>query len=315
MNTWKLSINPDSKKGFNAFKRCQEKSLLGLGWHHAYLLGKPANLLEAKKLVKDKWKKWPYQLQYFLEDMEVNDHVWIHKNGKYYLCKPTDNHVLYGDAIDPDYASYDLGHARKATWVMVPDKFVTGSIQRGVIAQRTIQKIVITDKEAEFNNYIFTRLQQNPNWEPVIDMDELKKSLVKISAQELFSLLSPDDLEDVISAYLQENGWTLIKSTCFRSKPKFEFSMLNKRGEVAHIQVKSGKSPNPLEPENYKDYANNQNLIYLFSTNRHPYPGNGVQNVHTIEQGSLFKWVLSNLWAITLPLKCRLWIFINEKKC
>lgn len=315
MNTWKLSIKPDSKKGFNAFKKCQEKSLLGLGWHHAYLSGKPSSLPEAKNLVKGKWKKWPYQLKYLLEDMKVNDHVWIHQNGKYHLCKPTDNDVLYGDEIDPDYDSYDLGHARKASWVVVPDKFVTGAIQRGTIAQRTIQKIVITEKEAEFNNYIFSQLQEDLDWEPAIDTAELEKALVQITAQELFSLMSPDDVEDVVSAYLQDKGWMLIKSTCFRSKPRFEFSMLNRRGEIAHIQVKSGKSPNPLEPGSYRDCSSGGNLVYLFSTNQNPYPPKSVENVHTIEQSSLFKWVVGNLWAITLPLKSRLWIFLNEKKC
>jgi len=316
MNTWKLSIKPDSKKGFDAFSKCKEKSLLGLGWHHAYVSKKPSNLAEAKKLVKSKWKKWPYQLKYLLEDMKVGDHVWIHQNGKYYLCKPTDECILYADMIDPNYDSYDLGHARKATWVVVPDKFVTGAIQRGTIAPRTIQKIKnITDKEVEFNEHIFNQLQEDPSWEPKISRPELEKSLKMITPQALFSLMSPDDVEDVVSAYMQDNGWVVIKSTCFRSKPKFEFCMLNKNAYNAHIQVKSGKAPKPLKPENYKDYASNHNLIYLFSTNKDPYPGASVPNVYTIEQDILHEWVINNLWAITLPLKSRLWIFLNENKC
>lgn len=313
MNTWKLSIKPDSKKGFSAFLKCKNKSLLGLGWHHAYLSKKPSNLEDAKKLVKGKWKKWPYQLKYLLEDMEVGDHVWIHQNGKYYLCKPTDTDILYGNSIDTDYDSYDLGHARKATWIVVPDKFVTGSIQRGTIAQRTIQKIKISDQEIKFNKYIFDKLLKKDKWEPKIDIDKLEKLLKDILSTDLFSLMSPDDVEDVVSAYMQDKGWILIKSTCFRSKPKFEFSMLNKKGEMAHIQVKSGKSPNPLKPEKYKDYAGEKNLIYLFTTNAKPYPGTSVSGVHTIPQDALHKWVINNLWAITLPLKSRLWIFLNEK--
>ena len=315
MNTWKLSIKPDSKKGFNAFFKCKEKSLLGLGWHHAYLSKNPSDLEEAKRLVKEKWKKWPYQLKYLLEDMKVDDHVWIHQNGKYYLCKPTDEMILYGGMIDSDYDSYDLGHARKAIWVVVPDKFVTGVIQRGTIAPRTIQKINVIGKEVEYNNYLFDQLKKNSAWEPKINIDMLKKLLENITPLELFSLMSPDDVEDVVSAYLQDDGWMLIKSTCFRSKPKFEFSMLNKDGDIAHIQVKSGNSPDPLKPEDYNDYANTHNLIYLFSTNRTSYPGPSVANVHTIEQNNLYEWVINNLWAITLPLKSRLWIFLNEKKC
>lgn len=314
MNTWKLSIKPDSKKGFNALNKCKEKSLLGIGWHHVYLSKKPSDLVEAKELVKGKWKKWPYQLKYLLEDVKTDDHVWIHQNGKYYLCKVTDTTILYGDSIDPDYDSYDLGHARKATWIVVPDKFVTGSIQRGTIARRIIQKILITKKEAEFNKFIFDQLLIDSAWEPEIDLDELEKSLKGVSSNELFSLMSPDDVEDIISAYMQDKGWMLIKSTCFRSKPKFEFSMLNKKGEMAHIQVKSGKSPDPLKPEKYKDYSGSKNLIFLFSTNKAPYPGSGVPFVYTISQDDFHEWVTNNLWAITLPLKSRLWIFLNEEK-
>lgn len=313
MNTWKLSIKPDSKKGFSAFSKCKDKSLLGLGWHHAYLSEKPSNLADAKRLVKGKWKKWPYQLKYLLEDMKVGDHVWIHQNGKYYLCKPTDDSILYGNSIDTDYESYDLGHARKARWVLVPDKFVTGSIQRGTIAPRTIQKIKISDKETKFNVYIFRELLKNAIWEPKIDIGELAKLLKGISLTDLFSLMSPDDVEDVVSAYMQDQGWMLIKSTCFRSKPKFEFSMLNNKGEIAHIQVKSGKSPNSLMPEQYRGYSGSKNLIYLFTTNKKPYPGTSVSGVHTIAQNDLHKWVINNLWAMTLPLKSRLWIFLNEK--
>jgi len=89
--------------------------------------------------------------------------------------------------------------------------------------------------------------------------------------------------------------------------------MLNNKGEIAHIQVKSGKSPNSLMPEEYRDYSGSKNLIYLFTTNEKPYPGTSVSGVHTIAQNDLHKWVINNLWAITLPLKSRLWIFLNEK--
>jgi len=312
MNTWKLSIKPSSQKGFNAFEKCREKSLLGLGWHHAYLSKHPSDLSVAKRLVKGKWNKWPYQLKYLIEDMKAGDHVWIHQNGKYYLCEVKDEQILYGSAIDSDYSCYDLGHARKAIWVVIPDKFVTGTIQRGTIAQRTIQKIKITEREVEFNQLLFEKLHKNSAWEPKIDTETLVESLSSISSSELFSLMSPDDVEDVVSAYMQGKGWMLIKSTCFRSKPKFEFSMLNKKGDIGHIQVKSGKYPNPLKPKSYESYAGNKNLIFLFSTNKNPYPGKSASGVHAIKHDEIYKWVISNLWAITLPLKSRLWIFLNE---
>lgn len=314
MNTWKLSIKPDSQEGFDAFKKCKEKSLLGLGWHHAYLSQQPSDLLEAKKLVKGKWDKWPYQLKYLLEDMKAADHVWIHQNGEYFLCEVRDESILYGSAIDPDFSSYDLGHARNATWVNVPEEFVTGAIQRGTIARRMIQKIGITEREVNFNRLLFAKLSENPTWEPRINTEILAESLASIPPLQLFSLMSPDDVEDIVSAYLQDKGWVLIKSTCFRSKPFFEFSMLNKNGDHGYVQVKSGKNPDQLRPEKYEKHAGDKNSVFLFSTNQNPYPGNDVSGVHAIAHTALCDWIISNPWAITLPLKTRLWIFLQERE-
>ena len=316
MNTWKLSIKPDSKTGSDAFKICKEKSLLGLGWHHAYITKHPVSLEESKELVIEKWNKWPYQIKYLLEDVKAGDHVWLHQNGHYYLCEVIDDSILYGKDIDSNYADYDLGHARNAKWALIPDKFVLGSIQRGTIAQRTIQRILITEKETQFNKLLFKKFKDpssDQSWEPKIDITQLIRLMSMISFEEIFSLMSPDDIEDIVSAYMQSNGWILIKSTCFRSKPKFEFSMLNKSEEIAHVQIKSGNSPDPLSPEKYTQYATLTNLIYLFSTNKKPYPGKSVNHIYTIGHDEIYSWILENLWAITLPLKMRLWIFLNQE--
>ena len=304
MTTWKLSIKPESQPGWDAFEKCREKSLLGVGWHHAYAKKHPANLEEAKRLVEEEWGNWPYQLRYLLEEVKAGDHVWLHRDGKYYLCQVTDDSILYGKEIDPDYEDYDLGHARKAKWVHVPDKFVTGKIQRGTIAQRTIQRIHITESEAKFNQILFDKLSKDEAWAPRIDEEALSKSLANIKPAEFFSCMSPDDVEDVVAAYLQSKGWMLIKSTCFRSKPKFEFSMLNQKAEIARVQVKSGEIP--LAPENYKDDVDNRNRVFLFSTCENPYLGESVSNVHPIKHECIIKWLKGNWWAITLPLKSRL---------
>ena len=110
--------------------------------------------------------------------------------------------------------------------------------------------------------------------------------------------MSPDDFEDVVAAYLQDKGWILVKSTCFKSKPVFEFSMVNKKHEVGYVQVKSGKSPNPLPPSNYKKYISNNTLVFLFSTHPHPYPGKAVNGVEPISHNDIFSWIKKNAWAL-----------------
>ena len=313
MKTWKLSIKPESKKGVDPFDVCQKKSLIGLGWHHAFVEEHPSNFDQAKKLVERKWGKWPYSLKYFLEDMQDGDHVWVHQNGNYHLCKVTGTDILYGKEIDLDYRDLDLGHARSATWIHVPDKLVSGSIQRGMIAPRTIQQIKVTQKDMKFNELIFEKLKADPNWLPRTDEEKLHQAISNISKAELFSLMSPDDIEDIVSAYLQSQGWILIKSTCFRSKPVFEFMMLNKHHETCHVQVKSGKRPDSLSPSKYQQYTANQETIFLFSTNPNPYPGSMHHGIKTITHHEIVLWIKTHLWALTLPLKLRLWVFLCEK--
>lgn len=311
LTTWKLSIKPHSEKGFNAFEFCRNNHLIGVGWHHNYINQNPTNIDEAKKLVIQKWKKWPSALKYLLEKVKKDDHVWIHQKGKYHLCKIQNDELLYGQDINENFDKYDLGHARIAEWVEVPEVFVSGKVQRGTIAQRMIQKIKITDDEVKYNEFLFEKLSNDENWFPNIDEMKLKILMQEISKKSFFDLMTPDDVEDLVSAYLQSQNWLLIKSTCFRSKPKYEFSMQNKSGKVARIQVKSGKNPNSLPPKNYKDDANENSLVFLFSTNKEPYPGDSVEYVHALSDEELFSWQKNNLWTFAMSLKIRFWIYLN----
>jgi hypothetical protein len=76
MKTWKLSIKPDSEPRYNAFERCREKSLIGIGWHHAFVERHPSNLEEAATLVQEKWQKSPHAVKRLTRQMQPGDHVW-----------------------------------------------------------------------------------------------------------------------------------------------------------------------------------------------------------------------------------------------
>ncbi len=310
MNTWKFTIKPQSERGYSAYEFCKENSYLGVGWSKAYEkpLSSPNNLKDAKKLVKNKYKKWPYQLKHLLESVKKGDHLWVHKKGKYYLCV-AEEQILYGEKIDKNFINYDLGHVRKVKWIEVPEVFVTGKIQRGTIAQRMIQKIKMSEKENDYSKLLAKELSANKNWKPNIDEKYLKGKIEEVENFHLFSMMSPDDLEDIVAMYLQDKGWYLLKSTCFRSKPFFEFSMLNKKHEACYIQVKSGNSPNKLSPVDYKKHVEKNSVIYLFSTHKEAYEGDSVDGVIPIEHIELIDWLKKNLWALALPLKTRLSIY------
>ena len=310
MKTWKLSIKPNNSKESDPFKLCKDNSMLGVGWAGAYKERQATNISEARELVKEKYNnKWPHAIKHLLEDVKSGDHIWLHQKGEYFLCKAGEE-ILFGAAIHKDFISYDLGHARKATWVKVPEAYVSGSIQRGTIAQRMIQKIWVTEEEQELHEFLFINLLNDKDWRPQdINQATLEDKISEMAISDMFSLMTPDDVEDVVSAYLQHQGWVLIKSTCFRSKPKFEFMMLNKDNETCVVQVKSGKEPNPLSPKDYEKHTSQGKTIYLFSTNQNPYPGVNIDDVKPITHMEMFSWIQKNIWALTNPLKQRLWIY------
>jgi hypothetical protein len=312
MEIWKFTIKPSSQKGYDAFRFCKENSYIGLGWSGAYKDKSPYEFNEAKTLLKERYNKIPYQAKHLVESVKENDHLWIHKSGKYYLCIAGKD-SLFGRNITENFLNYDLGHVRNVTWIEVPEIFVSGAIQRGIIAQRMIQKIKISEAEKTYSSLLAKKLLENPTWLPVIDDEIFSKSLKGIDIYELFSMMSPDDLEDIVSFYLQSKGWFLTKSTCYRSKPFFEFSMQNTKNETCYVQVKSGKAPNKLAPIDYKEHISERSYIYLFSTHKDAYPGESIERVITISHKELALWLIENCWAITLPLKTRLWLLVEKE--
>lgn len=312
MNTWKLSIKPKAQKNYNPFKFCMSAGLVGVGWSQAYADKPAANLEEAKQMVKAKYGKWFPALKILFERMQPNDHVWLHQGGHYYLCK-VGSKFRFGADVDDDFLALDLGHCRDAEWVRVPEKFVSGDIQRGTIAQRMTQAIKIPPEIFKCHQVLFDELKKDPLWEPNFSESSFESQLSNLSSEEILSITTPDDLEDIVAAYLQGAGWMLIKSTCFRSKSTFEFMMRNCKNETCLVQVKSGKKPNALKPEKYQEYVVKDQSVYLLSTHSNAYPGKSVAGVETINPEELVIWLKANVWAMTDALKLRIWLVINTK--
>jgi hypothetical protein len=83
-----------------------------------------------------------------------------------------------------------------------------------------------------------------------------------VDTDDIFSLLHPEDCEDLIGIYLQENGYRLIPSTCKTSTAKYEYVLKHKKtGQKAYAQVKRGKVP--LDA---KDYEMLDGTVFLFTT-------------------------------------------------
>jgi hypothetical protein len=306
MQTWKFSIKPDSDKGFDPFLKCRELGLVGIGWSHGYEERQPKDYEEAKDLIKKQWGAAEIsQIHKLFYEIMPGDHLWMQKYGHYYLCVAGAKKFI-GREICEDFRRFDLGHAIEAKWLKVPDELVCGSVQRGTIAQRMIQRIYLSEAETRLNQFIESNLNTNPSWFPVVDNAAVSRILDTIEEESLFGLMSPDDVEDIVASKLQTEEWILIKSTCFRSKPQFEFSMINNNGVTGLVQVKSGKQPSSLNPSEYREYLRGGNRIFLFTTNPTPYMGEPVDNVYCLARGEIIGWMKNHSMLLTPPVKLKL---------
>lgn len=215
---------------------------------------------------------------------------------------------LVGNEICPEFAELDLGFVRQAKWYpRIRESLVIGSIQRGVIAQRMIQKIKLLPSQIRMYEYIIEELDRNPGWKPTVDVMSLEAALERISPSRLFDSLSPDDVEDIVAARLQCDGWILIKSTCFRSKPKFEFEMIHKKtGDSGAVQVKSGKSVT-LDVRDYGETSFHK--VFLFSTAIVPYRGDSADSKDSVEclgADEMHEWTKGHLKLLPEHVQIRL---------
>jgi hypothetical protein len=285
-----------------------------VGWSKAYEKEQPKDYSHAKELIKDFYKKDTInEIDKLFSQIEPGDHLWMHRDGFYYLCIAGTKRY-FAREICEDFLNYDLGHAIEAKWLKVPDELVSGSIQRGVIAQRMIQRINLQDVEVLLNLYLQQNLERDPTWFPTIDNNKVGAAVERMTQDELFGLMSPDDVEDVIAAKLQTEGWILLKSTCFRSKSTFEFSMINGNGKVGLVQVKSGNWPDSLAPVEYEQYLNCQKEIFLFSTNPNPYPGRCPKGIKCFTKEEVIHWMKGNCQMLSPTLKIKLQIITGQRK-
>lgn len=250
---WKLSIKTSKRKGYEPFAFCRDNGLIGIGWHDAFHLEDgghrlPQDTEEAFRWMREEWEGEPLHVVHrFLFEVKPGDLVWIHQAGGYWLCRVEDG-LIFGRDISPDYVGLDLGSARKAHWVKVEPALISGTVLRGCIAPITMQRINLSDssnEELEKRAYevLHHMKAENPAWQPELSDARLLEWLAPENTSLLLRALTPEDHEDLIAYYLQEQGWLLRKSSCFRSHAAFEFQMHHRDdGRVGYVQVKTGRT-------------------------------------------------------------------------
>ena len=127
---------------------------------------------------------------------------------------------------------------------------------------------------------------------------------------DVFSLLSSEDLEDVVGLYLQhERGYMLIPSSRSRRNDtaRYEYELVHREtGKRAFVQVKTGKER--LNPDNYVD---SDGRYYLFCTGGYKREENNAK-VETLKKKEVEDFMFNQ--KVKMPYYIRAWIRYLKNK-
>lgn len=262
-NIWRLNLKPGNAKSHQeAFEYCIDNGIIGGGWG---LEDEP--YCSNVKLVFDdhlnrrinsigKDDQWSVNtLKPFFNAMnriQKNDLVWIRNNGIYYICRIDGEWQYDSNQLLKKHDIYNFYQA-DIQEVGTLD-FVPGKVANSFIPSRTLQA-VYGDDIKEYSKRVYNSKSSSPIY-----------NVSKVSLKYSLDLLQPEDLEELISLYLQvEKGYLLYSSTNKVDTQTYEFVMVKNDGSHrAYTQVKSGNS-NILDGNDYIKLVN-PDIMYIYSS-------------------------------------------------
>jgi hypothetical protein len=160
----------------------------------------------------------------FGKQMQIGDYCWMYvtHTGEYWCCRiDGDFEYRTGGSFD----EHDLHLTRRCTWAKAgPADAVPGVVRRAFAGPFGTVSAMVTDSQT------------------AIDAAEIHlNQRAIVPGGDLFAVAGPEDLEDIVSLYLQEAGWRVFPSTAKVSMASYEFVLVHSQtGQYAGVQVKSG---------------------------------------------------------------------------
>lgn len=277
VQVWRLNLNTGARPGVDPRAFCFTGGLLGVGWP---IEPSTSTWPEYEAVAKEKYRTthrswWP-ALHSLRNRMRQNDLCWSRdRNGIYHLARVTGEWEYCGAE---QHRAADVVNFRRCTWLSVGHEgMVPGRVAVSFALRRTLQKV------GGAAVGLFSQLAYNAH---AGEKDGFRYNVTRQRC-DIFSLLSPEDCEDVIALYLQIcRGYSVVPSTCRRDTPSYEFVLINREtGDDAVLQVKSGAVD--LEPASYSAAARR---VFLFSS-RGRYRGSVPANVECLDPATMITFV------------------------
>ena len=200
-------------------------------------------------------------------------------NGKYYIGRVEGKWEYRGHK--EEYRNADIVNVRPCRWFPAGEAdSVPGKVLNALRAGRTLQRVWDKwDKTASF----YSKCLYN---------ERCGRQIYDLSghdAPDLLTLVGPEDCEDIVGIYLQEErGYRMIPSTCKHDTVKTEFILKNREGKRANVQVK--QEDKPLDMDDYNDPSCDW---FLFNT-QGQYKGSEHPQVHCLSPHDMCEFAFNN---------------------
>jgi hypothetical protein len=224
--------------------------------------------------------------------MVIGDLCWArHANGKYYLGRVMG---AWEYRNSPPHRLAGVINTRFCDWQEAGDAFnVPNAILNSFRNGHPLQRIDGEGVEA-FSSFRFNGLAQ--------------KSVYEFAHRvcDFFSIVGPEECEDLIGVYLQMQGYLLLPGTCKTDASRFAFLLKHQTsGRHAAVQVQNG-----YEALDTSLYQNFDGDVFLFQTNG-LYTEDAPSNVKCLYPEEVQEFCLKN--TESLPANLQRWLKVWRK--
>lgn len=284
------SDKKDKERYNEIFEFCKEKSIFGTAWplHEEGIVFDRAEVepLEAPvdkeevKIYMESYEKFTTDsgkltstLRYLYTDqLQGSVLVHHHRGSGWYLAKVPENaEVEY--KTGSEFSKHFMFHVIEVEdWKHVNPQHLPSSILRSTSQGGAIKKKRIDDVEEEY----LRKLYEEDDLEIQPKIEELKDKLEDSEPSEALKRIGPNEMEDVILAYLQfekeannRGNPVLWQSSYTSSLPEIEYVLkhVNEDGEEysIYVQAKTGKQTvKESEVERFSEVLDENDRFYIY---------------------------------------------------
>lgn len=293
---WKIVVNTSSQDG-KQFEFCLKNNIIGVGWcfrDNNENLYTPKDIDDAIRIGREHFHaRGCTTALNALKEMEPDDLIWTRHEGIYYICRVTSK---WKYSNDEDHIREDVCNFVEVEFVKVGTiEKIPGRITNCFRARSSIQHIHDSNKlMTNITRSLYNKLT-GQNYYEIRNYDK----------EDIFDLLQPEDVEEVVSLYLQlKKNYLVYTSTNKLDTQKYEFVAIARDGSHnCYPQVKTGNEV--LDGNQYIELTEQGNKVYLFATSEKYLNINGT-NIIAIYRKELLDFIYQN--KKIMPFRIQQWM-------